>query len=172
MPTEIWIPAMMYAAVGYGCDDGSYRCSLFDAMIGRLSRGVTAVNAQAEVSSRILWSATDWPERPSRRQAVLMSANGESPDDQDEHEQQLRMLMSVTASLLLIGCANLAGLLLARGVTRGKEIAVRLSIGATRSRVIRQLLTESFLLASVGGVVGLVFFLWSTGNPVQVLRHR
>jgi predicted permease len=156
-PTEIWIPAMMYAAVGYGCDDGSYSCSLFDAMIGRLSRGVTALNAQAELSSRILWSATDWPERPSRRQAVLMSANGESPDDQDEHEQQLRMLMSVTASLLLIGCANLAGLLLARGVTRGKEIAVRLSIGATRSRVIRQLLTESLLLASLGGVVGLVF---------------
>jgi predicted permease len=157
IPTEMWIPAMMIGAVGYGCDGGSDNCSLFDAMIGRLSHGLTAVNAQAEVSSRIVWSATDWPEKPSRRQVVLMSANGESPDAQVEHKQQLRMLMSVTASLLLIGCANLAGLLLARGVTRGKEIAVRLSIGATRSRVIRQLLAESFLLASLGGVVGLLF---------------
>jgi predicted permease len=158
-PAEVWIPAMMHGAVGHGCDDGSYDCSLFDAMIGRLAVGQTPVNAQAEVRSGIVWSAKDWPERPSRRQVVLTSASGESPDDRTDHIGQMRILLSVTASLLLIACVNLAGLLLARGVTRRREIAVRLSIGAKRSRVIRQLLTESLLLASLGGAVGLAFSL-------------
>jgi predicted permease len=158
-PTEIWIPAMMYGAVGHRCDDGSYDCSLFDAMIGRLAKGQTPVTAQAEVRSRIVWSATDWPQAPSRRQVALTSASGESPDDYADHIGQMRMLLSATAALLLIACVNLAGLLLARGVTRRREIAVRLSIGARRSRVIRQLLTESLLLASLGGTAGLAFSL-------------
>jgi predicted lysophospholipase L1 biosynthesis ABC-type transport system permease subunit len=128
-------------------------------MIGRLAVGQVPVKAQAEVRSRIVWSAKDWPERPSRRQVVLTSASGESPDDQADHGGQMRILLTVTASLLLTACVNLAGLLLARGVTRRREIAVRLSIGARRSRVIRQLLTESLLLASLGGVVGLALSL-------------
>lgn len=159
MPVEVWIPAMMHGALGHGCADGSYDCSLFDAMLGKLAVGQTPVNAEAEVRSRIVWSAKDWPERPSRRQAVLTSANGESPDDRADHVGQMRMLLAVTASLLLIACVNLAGLLLARGVTRRRELAVRLSIGAKRSRVIRQLLTESLLLASLGGVGGLTLSL-------------
>jgi len=157
LPVEVWIPAMMIGAAGYGCDDGSYNCSLSDAIIGRLAPGQSAAHAQAEASSVMVWSATNWPERPSRRQLILSSANGESPDDQADDVAQMRLLMSVTASLLLIACANLAGLLLARGVMRRKEIAVRLSIGARRSRVIRQLLTESLLLTFLGSAFGLVF---------------
>ena len=154
-PTQIWIPSMMYGSVGYGCDDGSYNCSLFDAMLGRLAKGRTPANAQAEVTSGIEWSAQDWPDRPSRRQAVLKSASGEIPDDEADHSGQMQMLIWVTASLLLIGCANLAGLLLTSGAMRSREIAIRLSIGAGRARVIRQLLTESLLLAVLGGAAGL-----------------
>jgi len=154
-PVEVWIPAMMYGALGSACDDGSYNCSLFDAMLGRLAVGQTPVQAQAAVSSGMVWSASDWPDRPSRRQAVLVAASGESPDDQENHMGQMQMLMSVTASLLLIACANLAGLLLARGVTRRREIAIRLAIGAGRTRVVRQLLTESLLLSCAGGAGGL-----------------
>ncbi len=157
LPVEVWIPAMMFGAAGYGCDDHSYNCALFDGMIGRLAPGQTLAHAQAEASSTMVWSATNWPERPSRRQIVLTSANGESPDDQAEDAAQMHLLMSVTASLLLIACANLAGLLLARGVMRRREIAVRLAIGARRSRVVRQLLTESLLLACFGGAAGVGF---------------
>lgn len=155
LPVEAWIPAMMFGATGYACDDRSYNCALFDGMIGRLAPGQSLVRAQAEASSTMVWSATDWPERPSRREIVVTSTNGESPDEQVEDAAQMHLLMLVTASLLLIACANLAGLLLARGVMRRREIAVRLSIGARRSRVVRQLLTESLLLASFGGAAGL-----------------
>jgi predicted permease len=154
LPVEVWMPAMMFGAAGYGCEDGSYNCALFDGMIGRLAPGQSAARAQAEAAGSIVWSATDWPEKPSRRQLVMTSANTGSPEDQADDRAQMHLLMSITASLLLIACANLAGLLLARGVTRRKEIAVRLSIGARRSRVIRQLLTESLLLASIGGLLG------------------
>jgi predicted permease len=155
LPAQVWVPAMMFGAAGYGCDDGSYNCSLFDAMIGRLAPGQSAAQAQAEAGGAMVWSATNWPEKPARRQLVMASANTGSPDDQDDDLAQMHLLMSITASLLLIACANLAGLLFAVGVTRRREIAVRLSIGAMRSRVIRQLLTESLLLASLGGFFGL-----------------
>jgi len=154
LPVEVWMPAMMFGAAGYGCEDGSYNCALFHGMIGRLAPGQSAAQAQVEAAGRIVWSATDWPEKPSRRQLMVTSANTGSPEDQANDRTQMHLLMSMTASLLLIACANLAGLLLARGVTRRKEIALRLSIGARRSRVIRQLLTESLLLASIGGLLG------------------
>lgn len=155
LPVDVWIPAIMYGTAGYGCDDGSLNCSLFDSMIGVLAPGSTPAQAQAEARSIIVWSATNWPERPSRRQIALFSASRESPDNQADDATQLRLLMAVTASLLIIACANLAGLLLARGLTRRREIAVRQSIGAARSRVVRQLLTESLLLAGLGGMAGL-----------------
>jgi macrolide transport system ATP-binding/permease protein len=155
-PVAIWMPAMMLGAVGYGCGEGgAYDCSLFQSIIGKLKVSQTAARAQAEVGNIMVWSATDWPERPSRRQVVVTSANLESPDDQADHLRPMYLLMAVTAALLLIACANLAGLLLSRGVVRRREIAVRLSIGAGRARIIRQLLTESVLLAGIGGVAGL-----------------
>jgi ABC-type antimicrobial peptide transport system permease subunit len=123
-------------------------------MIGRVKAGESATHVQAEANSLMVWSATNWPERPSRRQVAVTSANGESPDDQADDAEQLHLLISVTACLLLIACVNLAGLLLARGATRKREIATRLSIGASRRRIVRQL-TENLLLASLGGAVGI-----------------
>ena len=155
MPIDVWIPAMMYGSSGYGCKDATYNCSLFDAIIGSLAPRSSLAQAQAEAASTISWSASDWPERPSRRQIATTSANHSSPDDQADNAAQLRLLISVTASLLIIACANLAGLLLARGLTRRREIAVRLSIGAAGSRIVRQLLTESLVLAGLGGIAGL-----------------
>jgi macrolide transport system ATP-binding/permease protein len=157
LPVDVWIPSTMKSAAGYGCDDGTLNCAMFDAMIGSLAPGYTPARAQVETQSVMVWSASDWPERPSRRQIAVGSASRESPDDQADDAARLRLLMSVTATLLIIACANLTGLLLVRGLMRRREIAVRISIGAAGSRIVRQLLTESLMLACLGGIAGLGF---------------
>jgi predicted permease len=155
LPEEVWIPAMMLGKAGFACPDGSYNCSLIETILGRLTPGISAAQAQAECGSDMVWSAADWPERPSRRQVFLFPASSGWPDSQSDTAVQMHLLMAVTGSLLLIACANLAGLLLARGVARKREIAVRLALGARRSRVVRQLLTESILLSAIGGAMGI-----------------
>src|SRR5258706_9988461 len=89
------------------------------------------------------------------------------------HEQArapLTMLLSVAAFVLLIACANIANLLLARAATRTSEMAIRLSIGGTRRQLIAQLLTESCLLAALGGAVSLIVAQWTLNLMASVIR--
>jgi predicted permease len=158
-PEELWLPSMMLHLHGYGCTQQT-ECRVFGDLIGRLAPNHRRSDAEDELRRNAVWSASDWPKSERPRKIAAFPAIGIDPDSRGEFTAQMRLLMCVAAVLLLVSCANLAGLFLARSVVRGREVAVRLSIGASRARITRQLMTESLLLSLGGCAVGLGFSLW------------
>src|SRR5215471_1393199 len=135
-------------------------------LMGRLKPGITAERVGAELEGIYQQSALDgWTasgESGQQDLPHLKIAKGSQglTELREAYAQPLRILMIVVGLTLLIACANVANLLLARGAARQKEMAVRQSLGAGRLRLIRQLLTESMLLATGGGVLGLLLAYW------------
>ncbi|MGH9940494.1 MAG: ABC transporter permease, partial [Blastocatellia bacterium] len=159
-PNEMWIPMMMLRLGYRGCDAlTDFGCTPL-GFIGRLAPDRTLENAQAELTALSSQLAAASPE--DRDRGVRLSpALGVRTQDRAGLRYQMRLMMTMTGLLLLIACANVAGLLLTAGAARRKEIAVRLCIGAGRARLIRQFLTESLLLTLAGGALGLLFSLWA-----------
>jgi len=168
---DLWIPLSMEKQVSpgwNGLDDKSFQ-SLY--ILARLKPGVTAKWAQANVNllARQIWQEYAGPVLTKEQQQDLEQARIElTPAARGlsrlrfEFAFPLLILMTVVALVLLIACANIANLLLARATTRRREIAVRLAIGAGRDRLIRQMLTESLLMAFLGGVLGVLFASWAS----------
>jgi putative ABC transport system permease protein len=130
--------------------------------VGRLKEGVTEAQAQSSLALITKQLEVAYPQQSSGRGITIspLSAS-DDPGGRQQLSSVARLLMGVVGIVLLIACANVANLLLARSSARTKEIAVRLAIGATRWRIVRQLLTEGVLLATLGGAAGLLLAWWT-----------
>ena len=128
--------------------------------VGRLKPGVSAAQAEASLNLLAAQLAKDFPNENEGLKIQVVPPGFILPQLRNAMLSVSAALMGLVALVLLIACTNLANLLLARATERGREIAIRLSIGAGRARIVRQLLTESVMLAVAGGLVGMALAQW------------
>jgi predicted permease len=160
----LWVPMMAHPQVvrGFFAENFDSRRALLFQAVGRLKPGVTIEQAQANLKTIADQLAREYPNDNGGRSLALrpLAQATINPGFRQNLIRVGGLLMTVVGLVLLIACANVANLLLARASGRQREVAVRLSLGASRGRLVRQLLTEGLLLAGLAGVLGLLIAYW------------
>jgi len=162
---ELWIPIMMEEQLmpqGDLLHDHHY---FWLSALGRLKPGVSPEQAQEAMTLRLKREAKNYPEEHKGHDSVSVYPLWRNPMGGNQlFSTLLPMLMTIAGLVLLLACANVANLMLVRSVGRRREIAIRMSLGANRWRLVRQLLVESLILALAGGLIAFLFTFWSAGT--------
>ena len=181
LPFEVWVPLRTQPRTFSRLSSGIFenRSSGWLSLFGRLKAGVDARQADVEIRTIATQLAHAYPLTNSKRTAAAAGGVGMYPDDRAEVGGLLALLSGAVALLLLIACANVAGMLLLRAMGRTREMAIRLATGATRKRIVCQLLTEGSVLALIAGAIGVLLAAWATqaiiasseGTAPSLVRH-
>lgn len=179
---KIRVPMLMKAIMSPAGDAFNFRRLQWVRVFARLKPGYTLGSAQASLQvlftqirqyESTLPEAKNWTatqrERFLKGTVVVEKAATGYSQLRNTFSGALTVLMCMVGLVLLIACANVASLLIARAVGRHKEIAVRLSVGASRTQLVRQLLVESFVIAAAGGALGILLALWVTKGLLSLL---
>jgi predicted permease len=182
---DIYVPITMQAEVFPGQDwlspeKNPVEKTMWLQVLARLKPGVSVAQAKASINVTFqqylqsqLGSGVPEDDRKNflNQQIALVAGAHGSSTVHEQFGQALLILMGVVGLVLLVACANVANLLLARAASRQKEIAVRLAMGAGASRLFRQLLTESILLAGIGGAIGLLLAQWADAILLKLVSR-
>jgi predicted permease len=184
-PVDVWLPIMMQSQVMLEMPGLLERNNGWLHIIGRLQPGVTVAQAQAAVQATYRENEMEFAgsqatpqfiESLRRDPFLLVPIEHGYSRSRDTLERSLGILLAIVGMVFVIACANVGGLQLARAEARGREMAIRVAIGAARARLIRQLLTESVVMATIGGALGVVIAVAATAllsttvsvGPVQM----
>jgi predicted permease len=161
VPANFWIPLGTYPVVTPYAPSRTARDSFWLYILARRKTGISTGRAEAAVNTMFVPSTTTGPTaifKPDDAPRIALSSAASGMSSlRTEYERPLYILMTAVGLILLLVCANVAGLMLARSAARQKEMAVRNALGAPRLRIVRQLLTESVMLSLAGGALGVVF---------------
>jgi predicted permease len=157
--TDIWYPANTIAPETESRGGHNYR------VIARLQNGVPLGQAQAQMTAIGARLEQKYPDSNKGKSVAVTQLRDEMVSN---FRLTLYVMLAAVGVVLLIACANLANMLLAKAVARTREIAIRTAVGASRSRIVRQLITESILLALVAGVVGVALAFWGSRTLVAL----
>src|SRR3984957_12186129 len=167
--SDLWLPISMEQQVVPEGDLLHDHHLFWLFAMGRMKPGATMQQAREELTSRIGQEAKKYPQEHKGHDSVTISPLWRAPFSANALFYLLLPMLMAISGVVLLACANVANLMLVRSVARRRELAIRMSLGATRWRLVRQLLVESLVLAFAGGAIAMLITFWTAGSMMRFM---